>query len=77
MLNMEEAGSSKNGNLTNSMEMSPTSKAASHSVSQEFPNILWNPKARSQEPSTGPHPEKDQSSLYHSILSLQGPPTYV
>jgi hypothetical protein len=36
----------------------------------------------SQEPSTGPHPEPDQSNPYHPILSLEDPswyypPTYV
>jgi hypothetical protein len=27
----------------------------------------------SQEPSTGPHPEPDQSNQYHPILSLKDP----
>jgi hypothetical protein len=27
------------------MEMSPSGEAASHAATQEFPNILWNPKA--------------------------------
>jgi hypothetical protein len=27
----------------------------------------------SQEPSTGPYPEPDQSNLYHPILSLKDP----
>jgi hypothetical protein len=27
----------------------------------------------SQEPSTGPYPEPDQSNPYHAILSLQDP----
>jgi hypothetical protein len=30
--------------ITNSMELSPSWEAASHTVTQEFPNILWNPK---------------------------------
>jgi hypothetical protein len=27
----------------------------------------------SQEPSTGPHPEPDQSNLYHTILGIERP----
>jgi hypothetical protein len=34
---------------------------------------LKGPLPCSQEPSTGPYPEPDQSGPYHPILSLQNP----
>jgi hypothetical protein len=50
------------------MEMSPSWEAAIPSATQEFlePQDLL---PSSQEPSTGPYPEPDQSSPYHTILS--------
>jgi hypothetical protein len=54
------------------MEPSPSWEATRHSATQDFLNILWNQKgslSRSQEPSTGPYPEPDQSSQLHHILS--------
>jgi hypothetical protein len=38
------------------IELSPSGEAANCAATQEFPNILWNPK--------------DQSNPYHPILSL-------
>jgi hypothetical protein len=53
------------------MELRPSWEAASCAATQEFPKILWNLKVHwlqySQEPSTGPYPEPDQSSLPHPI----------
>jgi hypothetical protein len=48
---------------------------AIRSATQEFPNIFRNPKVHyrvSQEPSTGPYPESDDSSAsqYSSIRSI-------
>jgi hypothetical protein len=51
------------------MELSPSWEAISGTATQELFNILWNPKVYSlpcsQEPSTGPYPEPDQSSQCH------------
>jgi hypothetical protein len=61
---------------TNSMELSPSWEAASRSVTQEFTSNFMEPGGSlpcSQEPTTGPYPETDRSSTYHSILSLQDP----
>jgi hypothetical protein len=54
------------------MELSPSWKSANCVDTQELPNILWNPKVYycSQEISTGPYSEPDQSSACQAILSL-------
>jgi hypothetical protein len=53
------------------MELSPSGGAANSAATQEFPSILLLPC--SQEPSTGPYPEPDQSSSYHQphLISLK------
>jgi hypothetical protein len=57
-----------------SMELSPSWGATSCAPTQEFSNILWHPKEGSlrcsQEASTGPYPDPDQSTPYHPILSM-------
>jgi hypothetical protein len=58
------------------MELSSSWEAASRSVTQEIPYILWNPKFHLpylQDPSTGPYPEPDESSPYHTVLFLERP----
>jgi hypothetical protein len=42
------------------MELRPTYEAIRLSVTQEFTEIVWNPKV----------PEPDESSTYHPILFL-------
>jgi hypothetical protein len=57
------------------MELSPW-EAASCAVIQELFQNFMDSKGLlpcSQEPSTGSYPEPDQSSSYHSILSLEDP----
>jgi hypothetical protein len=52
------------------MELSPSLEADSCLVPKKFPNFLWSPKVYkcSQEPSTGPFPQPDESSPYHPML---------
>jgi hypothetical protein len=55
------------------MDLNPSWEAAIWAVTQEFPSILWKPEGSlpcSQEPSTGPYPEPDNTGPYHPILSL-------
>jgi hypothetical protein len=50
------------------MELSHFWEAASYAATQEFPQYCMEPEGSlpcSQEPSTGPYPEPDQSSPYH------------
>jgi hypothetical protein len=57
---------------TNYMELSLSWEDASYSAVQKPPNILWNPEGLlqcSQEPSTGPFRNPDQSSQFNPILS--------
>jgi hypothetical protein len=52
------------------MELSHSRKAASCAATQELPNKFMEPEGSlpcSQEPSTGPYPELDQSNPYHPI----------
>jgi hypothetical protein len=70
---MQEANKQINkGQLTNSVELRPSSETPSLSDTQEFP-IFWNPKVHYPVHKTSilvPNPELDQFSPYHPILSL-------
>jgi hypothetical protein len=54
------------------MELSPSSEAASCQLLKNFPAFFFleleSSLSCSQEPSTGPYPDPDQSSPYHPIL---------
>jgi hypothetical protein len=55
------------------MELSPSCEAANCAAAQELSSILRNLEGSlpySQEPSTGPYPEADESNTYYLILSL-------
>jgi hypothetical protein len=55
------------------MESSSSWTATSRSVTEEFPNKLWNPKAYYvflKEPSTDRYPESHAYSPYHPNLFL-------
>lgn len=55
------------------MEQSPSSNTASHVPTRELPKNFTEPENLlpcSQEPPTDPHPEPDQFSSHHPILSL-------
>jgi hypothetical protein len=55
------------------MELSPSWEVAICAATQELPSLFLEPEGSlscSQEPSTGPYPEPDQSSPYYPTLSL-------
>jgi hypothetical protein len=55
------------------MELSSSWEDASRSNSEQFSNILWNPKVHysiHQSPCIAPYLEPDESSPYHPILFL-------
>jgi hypothetical protein len=60
----------KNCDSSTSIEMSPSREAASCEDIQEHSSILRNPTC-SLEHLSGPCPEPDQSTSYHSIIPLQ------
>jgi hypothetical protein len=58
----------------NSMDLSPSAAAASCAATQEISRRITEPEVllpRSQVPLAGSYHEPDQSSPYHSILSLK------
>jgi hypothetical protein len=74
--NWDSWKSGLSGRKTNSMELKISWEAASRSAAQEFPQHFMVPEGSlpcSQEPSTGPYPEPDQSSQYLPILFLYNP----
>jgi hypothetical protein len=55
------------------MELSPSWKASNSAATQDLPKKFMEPEGSSlssQEPSTGPYTEPDQSNPYHPILPL-------
>jgi hypothetical protein len=55
------------------MQLRPSWEAASRSATLEFPKHFMQHESSlpcSQEPSTGPYPKADESSLHHPIKFL-------
>jgi hypothetical protein len=55
------------------MELSPSCEAASYAATEELHQYFMEPEGSlpcSQEPSTGPYPEPDQSNPYHPLQQL-------
>jgi hypothetical protein len=57
---------------TNSMELSHSGEAACHSVTQEFPNALWNPKVHYRD-----HKGSPLVPVLSQINLLQTTPSYL
>jgi hypothetical protein len=53
--------------VINSMELSPSSEAASRSATQEYPNILWNPKVRYRTHKSHADPVDTTQSYFSKI----------